>query len=1229
MVMAKIYTNTVINKINILEDDGKKEIKYVYHLADIHIRNYQRHQEYQEVFNRLYKKIKDEHSIIVIAGDIMHSKTELSPEAINITYYLFKRLSEIAPVFIIAGNHDCNLSNKNRLDALSPIVEDIGNLPNFYYLKKSGIYQYYNILFGVTSILENIFVDIPSNKHIKKMTQKNKYKIALFHGPVHGAKTDVGYRFNNSEFLVEDFKNYDYVFLGDIHKHQYLNNEKTIAYAGSLIQQSFGESIDFHGMIKWDLNHKTSKHIAIKNDYSYCTILIKDGKIADNVISKKPRIRFIVENTSQNQYQDILDSLNKKYEIQEIVKETNIIKRQTFVEKQTISFKDYLVKKKIQNPLKQEIIDLHHSIYEKVLCIKKDQVSDAMHNADQVQQWKILELKFSNMLSFGENNVIDFRQYETNKIIGIMAPNHYGKSAILDIILFCLFDRFSRGVRKDILNKNKDTLSCSLLLQIGCIKYLIKREGKRSGNKSGVKISVDFYAITIKNNEEIYENLNDVSTLETNKKIIELLGNYNDYLTTCFYLQNKENSFIDMKQLQKKEYLHEILKLNIYEDCCAYAKEKQKEISIEIKLLDNMLDKYKFDECKKNYRELDKINKKLEIEKINLTWNVNYIDQVLKIYKDRKLEKHEELEKYQIQNYEDIQKNIEHIENNIFNRKTDYAAIRKEIETLKNQLSEKENIDHLKIYKNIVNEKENLMKKLIHVSEEDHDINNLVNERNIIKEKLKQLSVSLEDVKHVKTNKKFNETQTETIQLRNQIKPIANINFDPELYMQLQFNISKNIHNAHLHPDVILYSVEDKKEFIGFLEENITLLENNNLIENFQNKIEEYKKWITKMKTMSKINFMDLCNQSTNLLVFLKQDTFNIINKYDNEVIIQKIKENEQILCKINLLNEEKLLIGTLKDIDNKIEQCKLRENNSIVLEEINMLDNKLKNIDETQKILTEKIKDLQLSIAHREKLLEDEQINKNIILRDLNLLKKYKIEYLIWQQRSKIYLTCKESKSDYENKINLLQRKINENNTHMIQYDKDIQAYLDIRKTIDEKNKELNIINNYIQIVNYNGLPYEILKSYLPLIESNINQILHSMVNFNIEFVFHNEDQKVKTNIGSLNINLYYNNETSYDAQLASGFEKFMIEIALRIVLCKISTIAKPNFIIIDEGWSCLDKDNLGNVTQILNNIKLQYDNIILISHLDELKNQVDYTINIDKKDNFSFVNNINNFIK
>ena len=81
------------------------------------------------------------------------------------------------------------------------------------------------------------------------------------------------------------------------------------------------------------------------------------------------------------------------------------------------------------------------------------------------------------------------------KIIGIVAPNHYGKSAILDIILFCLFDKFSRGDRRDILNKNEKIMHCSLLLGIGSQEYLIERIGNRSLKGFSVKIDVNFYLL--------------------------------------------------------------------------------------------------------------------------------------------------------------------------------------------------------------------------------------------------------------------------------------------------------------------------------------------------------------------------------------------------------------------------------------------------------------------------------------------------------------------------------------------------------------------------------------------------------------------------------------------------------------------------------------------------------------------------------------------------------------
>src|SRR5438445_741496 len=98
-------------KLTKLQPSSPGDVKHIYHMADIHIRlNAKRHQEYREVFERVYDLLKKEpnESIVVICGDIFHSKTELSPECIDMAIDFFKNLSNIMDTFIIMGNHDGN-----------------------------------------------------------------------------------------------------------------------------------------------------------------------------------------------------------------------------------------------------------------------------------------------------------------------------------------------------------------------------------------------------------------------------------------------------------------------------------------------------------------------------------------------------------------------------------------------------------------------------------------------------------------------------------------------------------------------------------------------------------------------------------------------------------------------------------------------------------------------------------------------------------------------------------------------------------------------------------------------------------------------------------------------------------------------------------------------------------------------------------------------------------------
>ena len=78
------------------------KITKLYHISDIHIRLQKRHDEYKKVFNNLYNNLKDEvknglggdssKGLIIITGDILHSKTELSPECVSLTADFFQKL---------------------------------------------------------------------------------------------------------------------------------------------------------------------------------------------------------------------------------------------------------------------------------------------------------------------------------------------------------------------------------------------------------------------------------------------------------------------------------------------------------------------------------------------------------------------------------------------------------------------------------------------------------------------------------------------------------------------------------------------------------------------------------------------------------------------------------------------------------------------------------------------------------------------------------------------------------------------------------------------------------------------------------------------------------------------------------------------------------------------------------------------------------------------------------
>lgn len=285
----------------LIKNTGRKVDK-IFHISDIHVYNYQRHEEYIEVFEKLYKIIEERmtpNSIIFLGGDIVHSKTNMSPELFSVVSNLLSTLCNMLPTIVILGNHDLNLNNKTRLDALTPIINSL-NLPTLHFLNETNVYRYEQIGFSLLHVKDKIENVIPAKSFDAET------KILMYHGPVKNSATAYGYLLEGNYLDVLEHADYDYILLGDIHKHQYLNLEKTAAYPSSLIQQNFGEDLT-HGIIEWNLNKNTSEFIKIASSHGYYTFKLKNDKVAEKIPGDLP-YNLNVAITAENCTQEFIDS---------------------------------------------------------------------------------------------------------------------------------------------------------------------------------------------------------------------------------------------------------------------------------------------------------------------------------------------------------------------------------------------------------------------------------------------------------------------------------------------------------------------------------------------------------------------------------------------------------------------------------------------------------------------------------------------------------------------------------------------------------------------------------------------------------------------------------------------------------------------------------------------------------------------------------------------------------
>jgi len=169
------------------------------------------------------------------------------------------------------------------------------------------------------------------------------------------------------------------------------------------------------------------------------------------------------------------------------------------------------------------------------------------------------------------------------------------------------------------------------------------------------------------------------------------------------------------------------------------------------------------------------------------------------------------------------------------------------------------------------------------------------------------------------------------------------------------------------------------------------------------------------------------------------------------------------------------------------------------------------------------------------------------------------------------------------------------------------------ILKIAEEFERE-KIYKIYMELYGKNGVSKVIMKSMLPLINSELQRLLQDSCYFNLE-VRINDKNEVEF--------IMVDNSTGIEKLMVSGsgYERTIAAMALRAVLSKVCSLPKPNVIIWDEVFGKISNDNLELVGEFFTKMKDYFEKIFVITHNPLVSNWANNVVKINKVDNISKV--------
>eukprot|EP00835_Amoeboradix_gromovi_P003246 NODE_207_length_14754_cov_0.677994.p1 type:complete len:1160 gc:universal NODE_207_length_14754_cov_0.677994:13833-10354(-) len=1152
----------------------KGKISKIYHISDIHIRkSTSRYAEYQHVFNNLYKYLNSKSGgIVVISGDIVHDKLDISNEQIKFLGSFLKSITNLMPCLITLGNHDCVIGTPDRMSSLKPVVSFLQNQRHPIYLaEKSGEYVFKDsrISFGITSPFVNEDFVLANT-----LSSCNK-RIGILHASMN--QTTFKFNKNLDKIGLNHLDGYDMVLLGDIHQRNFIT--PTVAYAGSLIQQSLNESPYHHGLIEWNLCSNSGKFIDIPSDYGMYNIRFYNGKWSNiDKLSKYSHLT-VSYNSSKPSGQDmsvlksatVIKSIKYKNTSRISKFETNIVRGNQSLgfEAQLDYLKSFLIQEKTPDDVIKKVINLHKMLNKQYLP-----------NTEQTEAepWSITKVSFSNFMRFRGCTTIDFARFEPNSVISINGLNASGKSTIIDAILFGLFAKTPRMKKLQSMMyidpiTNKIASECTVVLDIlkGTKSYTITRKIKNNKFTATGKIEIHH------NNSCLFS-----ESAQSNKWIVQNLSTYDNLLQT-FFLTQSAKSFFDTNPTDIINIFNNKFNLGSLEAVRVHMKSELKTIKTKINEKQDFVNQVNSIELKQLRLDSDELESKLNAVKqlIKPTATSSDLSSIIDYWNSNTRNNHD-------MKLKNLMRTMETNSTNIFECN---ANIRSTISNI-NRLSAE--LNQLNVDIQSVAESYDSLVALKYW--ESADIIQHFNDTKIIKSSITALDMQISE-----SNIKIQDLEINLCKLNELVKFLSTltegqgeVNEQSAVPVRYATTVSiatmcSDIDALFNSPALTLESKHDKLiKIYTIIDDKINQIINSidkpayNLIldykKRFNKLLDEYKKAAesvrSKSNTLRQIDVFEKQVQQMEMDLKLKglemkslkasrKEFFGKLEKL--EAYLNKYKESQHYLKNLEIRSEKDKTMNKMR--------AKLIEYNT---ERIELTRNQV----ETKK---------QMELLH---LYENSYESAKLHSNKLKQQELYKLEY-----------------HNTESRLNETKAKLS---VH--------QEYLDrnkiILKELSGLREEQHYKLIYSKLIDNRSKFLQRLTSHLcEIVEQRINEKLRNIPIANLEI---NITRLVK----EFEIKFKYCNELLYrSVGYASGFEKAILDLCFRTVWCDLGLMNPCHIYVLDEPLTSVDFENKKHFDELFDVLKTQFDYILLISHIPEILSIGDYTLNVIRAPNSSII--------